>query len=79
MIQKGNDIIPIEVKSGLGTTLNSLHSFLERHPHSAYGMRFSVHNYSIHLAIQSYPLYAIFNAVGSSIDNVRNSIEALLE
>ncbi len=78
VIQKGNDIIPIEVKSGRGTTLKSLHSFLERHPHSHYGMRFSVHNYSIHGAIHSYPLYAIFNAVGSSADNVRSSIEAML-
>lgn len=52
-------IIPIEVKSGPGTTLKSMHSFLEKHPESPIGIRFSMQNHSIHGKIHSYPLYAI--------------------
>lgn len=52
-------IIPIEVKSGSGTTLKSLHTFLEKHPESPIGIRFSTQNHSIHGKIHSYPLYAI--------------------
>ena len=35
------EIIPIEVKSGPGTTLKSMYSFLEKHPKTPYGLRFS--------------------------------------
>jgi len=52
-------ILPIEVKSGLGTTLKSLHTFLEKHPESPLGIKFSTQNYSVHGKIHSYPLYAI--------------------
>ena len=54
-----SSIIPIEVKSGDGRTLKSLHRFLELHPKSTYGIRFSVQNYSIFQKIDSRPLYAI--------------------
>lgn len=59
LIQMGGTIIPIEVKSGAGSTLRSMHSFLQSHPNSLYGIRFSTQNYSIHEQVQSYPLYAI--------------------
>ena len=55
---KGN-ILPIEVKSGDGRTLKSMHRFLESHPHSPYGIRFSSQNYSIFQKIDSRPLYAV--------------------
>ncbi|NGX34379.1 MAG: hypothetical protein K1060chlam1_00732 [Candidatus Anoxychlamydiales bacterium] len=54
-----NEIIPIEVKSNHGSTLKSMFVFLENHPQSSYGIRFSSHNYSIHNKIDSRPLYAI--------------------
>jgi len=54
-----NNIIPIEVKSGHGAGLQSMRKFLESHSSSPYGIRFSVHNYSVFDSIHSYPLYAV--------------------
>ena len=62
VIQHNTDIIPIEVKSGKGTTLQSMHVFLKQHS-TPYGIRFSTHNYSQHEKILSYPLYAIAHAL----------------
>ncbi|MCL4380446.1 DUF4143 domain-containing protein [Candidatus Dependentiae bacterium] len=59
------NIIPIEVKSGPGSTLKSMHIFLEKHPTSPFGIRFSIHNYSVYANIYSYPLYAVSRAIGS--------------
>lgn len=58
LIQRGDKIIPIEVKSGHGNTLRSLHLFLQTHPKSDSGIRFSSLNYSIINKIDSRPLYA---------------------
>lgn len=63
------DIVPIEVKSGVGSTLKSMHIFLEKHPKSPYGIRFSTQNYSIYEKIYSYPLYAVAKAMGSELLN----------
>lgn len=52
-------VVPVEVKSGVGSTLKSMHMFLGSHPQSPYGLRFSMQNYSVHEKIHSYPLYAI--------------------
>jgi len=59
LIQWGEKIIPIEVKSGLGKTLKSLHLFLETHKNSPFGFRFSTQNYSKYDNIKSLPLYAV--------------------
>lgn len=59
VIQKNQEIIPIEVKSGEGSTLKSMHIFLESHPQSTFGVRFSTQNFSLYQNIHSYPLYAI--------------------
>jgi len=59
LMQHQSNIIPIEVKSALGTTLKSLHLFLETHALSPYGVRFSAHNYSVCEKVHSYPLYAV--------------------
>jgi predicted AAA+ superfamily ATPase len=59
LIQKDGNVIPIEVKSGKGTTLKSMHVFLEHHPKSPYGLRFSTQNYSVYQNIRSLPLYAV--------------------
>lgn len=61
----GEDIVPIEVKSGAGSTLKSMHMFLEKHQKSSYGIRFSTQNYSLYQKIRSYPLYAIAVATES--------------
>ena len=59
LVQIKNKIIPIEVKAGDGRTLRSMHSFLEKHQESPYGIKFSTQNYSVLNKIYSYPLYAI--------------------
>jgi len=63
LIQNGPFVIPVEVKSSSGTTLKSLYTFLETHPKSPYGIRFSTQNYSVHAKIHSYPLYAIWAVI----------------
>ena len=60
VIQQHETIIPIEVKSGVGSTLKSMHLFLESHPQSPYGIKLSTQNYAEHDKIKSIPLYAIF-------------------
>ncbi len=51
-------VIPIEVKSGSGSSLKSLQLFLKTHP-SPYGVRLSTHPFSLHEKLHSYPLYAV--------------------
>lgn len=62
-------VVPIEVKSGAGSTLKSMHFFLQTHSQSPYGIRFSIQNYSVYDKIHSYPLYAI--AVALQNDTVK--------
>jgi predicted AAA+ superfamily ATPase len=64
------DIVPIEVKSGHGSTLKSMHMFLQTHQKSNYGIRFSAQNYSTFEAVHSYPLYDVARAVKSSAPKV---------
>lgn len=71
------EIIPIEVKAGLGRTLKSLHYFLEKHPKSTYGIRFSAQNYSIHKGVHSYPLYAIAHVMSKKNDDIKQAIQGL--
>jgi len=52
-------VIPIEVKSGHGANLQSMRLFLQSHPGSPFGIRFSTHPYSILGNLHSYPLYAV--------------------
>lgn len=59
VIQLNENVIPVEVKSGKGTTLKSLHLFLENKTQSPFGVRFSILPYSIESKLHSYPLYAI--------------------
>ncbi len=58
LIQRGDLILPIEVKSGHGSTLRSLRHFLETHPKSTTAIRFSSLNYSVIDNLDSRPLYA---------------------
>ncbi len=52
-------ILPIEVKSGHGSTLRSMHRFLDEHEKSLLGVRFWAKNYSDSENIESLPLYAV--------------------
>lgn len=79
VIQHNRKIIPIEVKSGKGKALKSMHLFLEKHPHSPYGIRFSINNYSVYKKIYSCPLYAIAKMFAVSDQEIHNSLLSLLE
>jgi predicted AAA+ superfamily ATPase len=63
LIQLQGKIIPIEVKGDKGRQLKSMHLFLDSHPDTPFGIRFSAHNYSVHQKIHSYPLYAIASGI----------------
>jgi predicted AAA+ superfamily ATPase len=58
LIQKGDRIIPIEVKSGTTGKMQSLHLFMNE-KQSEYGIRTSLENFSEYGKIRVYPLYAI--------------------
>ena len=67
VIAHQGNIIPIEVKAGHGNTLKSMHSFLDAHPKTHYGIRFSVQNFSVYEKIISYPLYAVMLLANTKI------------
>lgn len=79
IIQAGRSVIPVEVKSGKGTTLKSMQLFLESHKESPYGIRFSINNYSVYEKIHSYPLYAVAPVIAAGDEEVMNSLIALVE
>jgi uncharacterized protein len=79
IIQNGREIIPVEVKSGKGSTLKSMQLFLNSHHNSSYGIRFSTNNYSVHEKIHSYPLYAIANVIAAADQEVKDSLISLTE
>ncbi|MCR5620296.1 MAG: DUF4143 domain-containing protein, partial [Treponema sp.] len=62
VIQKGNEIIPVEVKASKKGSMQSLRQFLslKKRP---YGIRTSLENFCEYGDIQVYPLYAIKNAL----------------
>jgi predicted AAA+ superfamily ATPase len=59
VIQKGGDIIPIEVKTGRRTKSKSLNIFVEKYKPS-YSIRISSKNFGFENNIKSVPLYAAF-------------------
>lgn len=66
VVQKGTDIIPVEVKAGTRGAMQSMRIFLESHPASIYGIRTSLENFgNINNKIQVIPLYALGDCVRS--------------
>jgi Holliday junction resolvase-like predicted endonuclease len=61
--QKGQQIVPIEVKSGKRGSMQSMYLFMEEKK-SSFGVRFSLENYSAYEKIKVYPLYAVSDFVG---------------
>ena len=59
VIQKGIEVIPVEVKSGIRTRSKSLDIFMKRYncPHA---IRISKKNFGCENGIKSVPLYAVF-------------------
>jgi len=62
LIQKGSNIIPIEVKSGTQGSMQSLRLFMKE-KHIERGIRTSLENFGRYEDIDVYPLYAIGNLV----------------
>jgi predicted AAA+ superfamily ATPase len=62
LVQKGSNIIPIEVKSGTQGSMQSLRLFMKE-KHIERGIRISLENYGRNDGIDIYPLYAIENLV----------------
>jgi predicted AAA+ superfamily ATPase len=60
IIQKGNTIIPIEVKAGTKGQMQSMHLFLQEKKLD-YGIRFSLENFSVYNNIKTIPIFAINN------------------
>lgn len=56
--QKGEDILPVEVKAGKTGTLKSLRLYLQEKK-APFGIRFSLHPLSFSNAVLSIPLYAV--------------------
>ena len=59
VIQKGVDVIPVEVKAGVRVRSKSLGIFMEKYK-SPYGIRISKKNFGFENGIKSLPLYAAF-------------------
>ncbi len=59
VLQKGDDIIAVEVKTGTRTKSKSLAMFTEKYK-PAYSIRISSKNFGFENNIQSVPLYAVF-------------------
>ncbi len=66
VIQKEQQIVPIEIKSGTKGSMQSMHVFLSEkaelpEKHTTYGIRCSMENFAKYQNIDVYPLYAIQN------------------
>ena len=59
VIQKGIDVIPVEVKSGVHIRSKSIHVFMKQYQCN-YGIRISKKNFGFENGIKSVPLYAVF-------------------
>jgi predicted AAA+ superfamily ATPase len=59
VLQKGGEIIPVEVKTGVRTKSKSLNQFVTKYK-PAYSIRVSTKNFGFENGIKSIPLYAVF-------------------
>ncbi len=59
VLQKGVDVIPVEVKRGVNTRSKSMNIFAKQY-HCPYSIRISQKNFGFENEIKSVPLYAVF-------------------
>lgn len=62
LIQRKQDILPIEVKAGTKGSMQSLFLFLKEKNKST-GIRFSLENFAVYDQVRVFPLYAVSNLV----------------
>ncbi len=79
LVQIKENVVPIEVKAGTSARIRSMHMFLDSHPNSKYGIRFSAYNYAIDQRIYSYPLYAVAKVFLDANENMRLALENLVK
>ena len=79
LMQIKDKIVPVEVKAGTSKRIKSMQIFLESHPKSLYGIRFSSDNYSIYKNINNYPLYSVAKPLLDSSEELRNALLFLAE
>jgi len=60
LVQKNNEILPLEVKAGLKGSMNSMFLFLKEKK-ANYGCRLSLENFAEYKNSKVYPLYAYTN------------------
>ena len=65
VIQRNEDIVPVEVKSGTKGTMQSMFLFLNE-KNGKFGIRTSMENFGVFNNVRVYPLYAIANSVQSN-------------
>ena len=58
-MQKGTDIIPLEVKASGKGAMQSMRSYLHRFPTVPYGIRISLENFCEYEQIKVFPVYAM--------------------
>ena len=68
VVQSGDDIVPIEVKSSGRGSMKSMFQFLDDKKRNK-GIRFSLENYSEYGKISVYPLYAVSDFVARYMSN----------
>ena len=66
VVQIGQKVVPIEVKSGAIGKMKSLRIFMQEKG-SCYGIRTSMENFACYDNIRLYPLYAISNLLKESL------------
>lgn len=70
LLQRHQQILPVEVKSGAPGTLKSLRLFLDAHKRLGYGIRLSALNYAADDRLLSMPLYAIARVMNLTKEQV---------
>ncbi|MCB1108276.1 MAG: ATP-binding protein [Chlamydiia bacterium] len=76
LCENQHQIIPIEVKSGLGSSLRSMHSFLSERKELKRGIRFWSKGFEITNSIESKPLYAVATLAN---EDQREAIKSLFD
>ena len=77
-MQIKDKVVPVEVKAVASKRIKSMQIFMDLHPQSEYGIRFSAENYSIYKTIYNYPLYAVSRPFLDVSENLRDALFALV-
>jgi len=78
LIQIQEKVVPVEVKAGTSLRIKSMHIFLDSHPNSSYGIRFSAHNYAHEQRVHTYPLYTVAKLLFDTNETVREALRNLV-